>query len=98
MHHGPAVTLGKDNAAKYKSKLGLILFAVYSLVYSGFVFINTFNPKVMGTVLFAGLNVAVIYGIGLIVFAIVMGLIYNHLCTQMEVEMEALDATEEVKS
>jgi len=97
MHHGPAVTLGKDYAAKQKSKLGLILFAVYSLVYSGFVFINTFYPKLMGTILFAGLNFAVIYGIGLIVFAIVLGLIYNHMCTQMENEMEALNA-EEVKS
>ena len=94
MHHGPAVELGKEYATKEKSKLGLILFFVYSIVYAGFVFINTFWPKFMGLEVFSGLNVAVIYGFGLIVFAIVLGMIYNHICTKMENEMEA----QEVKS
>lgn len=84
MHHGPAAKLEEDHASAQKSKLGLWLFALYSLVYGGFVFINTIYPKVMETVVVAGLNLAVIYGFGLIVFAIILGLIYNHICTKLE--------------
>ncbi len=40
------------------------------------------------TVLF-GLNLAVTYGFGLILLAIVMGLAYNHFCTKKENELEA---------
>lgn len=84
MLHGEAVKLEKDEAADIKSKIGLILFAVYGLIYAGFVFINTLSPKTMGTKIIFGLNLAVVYGIGLIILAIVMGLIYNHYCTNLE--------------
>lgn len=84
MHHGPAAKLEKDNASEQKSKLGLWLFAFYSLVYAGFVIINTLSPKLMETEVCCGLNLAVIYGFGLIILAIVMGLIYNHICTKLE--------------
>ncbi len=82
--HGPAVQLGKDNASLAKTKLGLVLFAFYSLVYAGFVGINVINQKLMSTQICCGLNLAVIYGFGLIILAIVMGLIYNHICTGLE--------------
>ena len=38
----------------------------------------------MGIIVFFGLNLAVVYGFGLIVLAIVMGVIYNHVCTGYE--------------
>ncbi|MBL6990413.1 MAG: DUF485 domain-containing protein [Bacteriovoracaceae bacterium] len=85
--HGPAVELAEDKASDAKSKLGVYLFIVYSLVYAGFVIINTVSPKLMGIEMFMGLNLAVVYGFGLIILAIVMGLIYNHICTKMEDEM-----------
>ncbi len=87
MGHGPAVKLGKDNASPKKTKLGLILFAVYSVVYIIFVAINTVNPVLMETPVFLGLNLAVVYGFGLIILAIVMGLIYNQICTNWENKM-----------
>ena len=34
-----------------------------------------------------GLNLAVVYGMGLIVLAIVMGLVYNQMCTKKEDEL-----------
>ena len=37
--------------------------------------------------LFGGLNLAIVYGFGLIIFAIVLGLIYNYVCTKKEVEL-----------
>ncbi len=91
MNHGPAVELEKDNSAERKSKLGLILFFVYSLIYIGFVAINIANPKFMETKIIFNLNLAVVYGFGLIIVAIVMGLIYNHVCTKWENEMNPKD-------
>lgn len=84
MHHEPANIIETDNAASYKTKLGVILFIVYSFIYSGFVFIGLFIPELMGEKLILGLNIAVIYGIGLIVLAIIMGFIYNFFCTRKE--------------
>jgi uncharacterized membrane protein (DUF485 family) len=74
----------KKNKLNRKAKLGLYLFGVYSLIYATFVIINTLWPKLMGKIIFAGLNLAVIYGFFLIIFAIIMGLIYNRLCLKIE--------------
>ena len=87
MDHGPAAKLGVDHASDLKSKLGIKLFAVYSLVYIGFIAINVIEPVLMEKVIFLGLNLAVVYGMGLIFLAIIMGLIYNSICTRYEQEM-----------
>jgi len=87
MEHGPAAKLEKDNASALKTKLGVKLFFVYAIIYAGFVFINTLSPSTMEIKVFAGLNLAVLYGFGLIVLAIVMGTIYNWVCTGYEDRM-----------
>ena len=87
MGHGPAVKLGKDNASAKKTKLGLILFAGYCVIYAGFVAINIISPKMMGEIVFSGLNLAMVYGFALIFIAIIMGLIYNQICTNWENKM-----------
>ena len=93
--HGPAAKLGKDNASEWKSKLGIKLFFVYGLIYAGFVLINTFNRDLMKRDVFLGLNLAVVYGMGLIVLAIVMGVIYNHFCTKKEDELNKTEVAKE---
>jgi uncharacterized membrane protein (DUF485 family) len=85
--HGPAADWGVDNASDYKAKLGVYMFIVYVLIYIGFIVINVVSPKLMGVILFAGLNMAMVYGVGLIILAIIMGLIYNYLCTKKEDEL-----------
>lgn len=62
------------------SRNGLILFAVYLLFYGGFVFINAFDPASMEKTPVAGLNLAVLYGFGLIIGAVVLSAIYGMLC------------------
>jgi uncharacterized membrane protein (DUF485 family) len=84
MLHEPADVIATDNAAAYKAKLGVILFIFYTLVYSGFVVIGLTKPELMGLELIGGQNIAIVYGFGLIVLAIVMGFIYNYFCTKME--------------
>lgn len=67
----------EDDARNAKN--GLILFAVYVLIYGAFVVLNTFAPELMGAPM-AGLNLAIIYGFGLIVAALVLAAIYGVLC------------------
>lgn len=87
MLHEPSGVFETDNAAPKKAKLGVILFIVYTLIYSGFVIIGLTKPELMGLELIGGQNIAIIYGFGLIGLAIVMGFIYNYFCTRMENKM-----------
>jgi len=82
--HGPAAKLEKDHAADKKAKLGIYLFIFYILAYSGFVVIGLYDPDLMGVHVLGKQNLAIVYGYGLILLAIVMGLVYNVLCTRME--------------
>ena len=85
MLHEPAPrTQGQDKASAPKARLGLQLFIGYCVVYAGFVAINTMRPKALEAAGLFGVNLAVTYGFGLIVLAIVMGLIYNAACTRLE--------------
>ncbi len=77
MSHERATTAGKAPAFTYKRRLGVILFLVYALIYAAFVAVNLAAPAVMDATAFAGLNVAVIYGFGLIVLAFILALAYN---------------------
>jgi len=86
MAHGPAVKLGKDNAAAYKARIGISMFIVYTLTYFGFVVLNAVNPAMMEKV-YLGQTMAVLYGFFLIIFAFVLAIIYNHLCTAAEARM-----------
>ncbi|MFG0256209.1 MAG: DUF485 domain-containing protein, partial [Rhodopirellula sp. JB053] len=56
-------------ATQKASRLGLTLFIVYTLVYLGFVLLNAFAADTMDTVVVAGLNLAIVYGFGLIIVA-----------------------------
>jgi uncharacterized membrane protein (DUF485 family) len=59
---------------------GLILFAVYVVLYGSFVALNTFDPKLMARPFLFGLNLAIVYGFTLIVAAFVLAMIYAFLC------------------
>jgi uncharacterized membrane protein (DUF485 family) len=89
MLHKPAPDAGPDAASTYKTQVGLILFLIYGAFYAIFVIINTFDPTSMGQIVLAGLNLAVVYGFGLIILAIVMGLIYNILSSRVEDRMNS---------
>lgn len=91
MLHGPAVELGEDRASKKKSKLGIILFLFYASLYVIFIAIGLFKTDLMGVKVIFGLNLAVSYGIGLILLAIVMGMVYSFVCTKIENKMNKED-------
>ena len=84
MLHEPAAKQEKDAASDWKATLGIKLFWLYCVIYMGFVGIAVFSPETMNKTVLAGTNLAIIYGLGLIIFAIILGLVYNHLCTRKE--------------
>ena len=94
MLHKPASQAEKDNASDWKARLGIKLFWVYCAVYMLFVGIAVFATETMKIPVLAGTNLAVIYGMGLIVFAIILGLFYNHFCTKKEKEMNKDEGAE----
>lgn len=84
MHHGPSAPLEEDHSIDYKTRLGVILFIVYLIIYAGFVAIGVFVPAWLGIDIISGMTLAFVYGMGLIVLAILMGLVYNFFCTRHE--------------
>jgi uncharacterized membrane protein (DUF485 family) len=59
------------------NRIGLVLFAVYLVLYSGFVLLAAFSPESMEATPLAGVNLAIWYGFGLIVAAFVLALVYG---------------------
>jgi len=62
------------------ARYGLLLFVVYVLLYAGFMGLSAFEPQLMSRTPFGGVNLAIIYGFGLIVAALVLALFYMLLC------------------
>lgn len=71
---------------QFNTRLGLILFAVYLVLYLVFVLINAFAAGLMDTIVLAGLNLAIVYGFALIVIALVLALVYGVMCRREPVE------------
>ncbi len=97
MDHGPSTQWGEDKSTGYKTRLGIWMFFLYCAIYAGFVLINSLWPSLMAKS-FGSSNIAVAYGFGLIFFALVIAVVYNHQCGRAE-EMynkaELFDVAEE---
>ena len=70
-HHAPTIARN--------ARIGLWLFAVYLLLYGGFMVLNAFYPRRMAQPAFAGVNLAITYGMVLIIGAFVLALLYMFL-------------------
>lgn len=62
------------------ARYGLFLFIIYVLLYAGFMGLAAFEPQLMSRTPFGGVNLAILYGFGLIVAALVLAVIYMILC------------------
>jgi uncharacterized membrane protein (DUF485 family) len=89
MFHEPAPDFGTDPTSRYKTRLGVVMFIIYCVVYAGFVLVNVVDEgRAMQAIVVMGLNLAVVYGMGLIIFALILALIYNCLCTRKEKQLD----------
>ena len=66
------------------NRFGLILFAIYLTIYAGFVLINAIAPSLMESTPVAGLNLAILYGFGLIITAFVLSIFYGIVSGQRD--------------
>lgn len=62
-----------------KSNIGVLMTILYAIVYGGFVVLSVFFPTLMGIEALFGLNLAIAYGLALIIIAIIFAIIYNAL-------------------
>jgi uncharacterized membrane protein (DUF485 family) len=62
------------------ARYGMVLFVAYLVLYGGFVAVNAFNSDVMDTIIWQGVNLAILYGFGLILAAIALAMVYGWLC------------------
>ncbi len=77
----PSASRDSSNASiQHNRRLGLILFAIYSLVYLAFTLVNAFLPKVVEWTPMGGINLTTWWGLGLIGLAFLMSLLYGWLC------------------
>jgi uncharacterized membrane protein (DUF485 family) len=63
------------------ARLGIWFFAIYCILYAGFMGLTAFSFKTLAAPV-AGVNWAILYGMGLIVSALVLAVIYMILCTK----------------
>ena len=87
MGHGPVTEWQVEKSADFKSKVGLIMFAIYTPIYFAFIVIAVVNPKLMAMDI-GSLNFAIVYGFGIIILAIIQALVYNYICHRREVRVD----------
>jgi uncharacterized membrane protein (DUF485 family) len=63
-----------------RSRLGLIFFALYLTAYAAFVLCNTFQPQAMEEPGPSGIQWSVASGMGLILLAVLLSVVYGYLC------------------
>ena len=80
--HGPNPTNAAERpeTVARNARYGLVLFAIYLILYGGFVLLSAFAPEVMERTALSGVNLAILYGFGLIGAALLLALVYGWLC------------------
>jgi uncharacterized membrane protein (DUF485 family) len=90
MEHGPATEWQVEKSESYKSKMGIIMFAIFTPIYLAFILICVISPSTMGKDV-GSLNVAIVYGFGIIILAIIQAVIYNAICSNKEKHDHVVD-------
>ena len=66
--------------AARNARVGLWLFLAYVLLYAGFMGLSAFAYRWMKQTPLGGVNLAILYGFGLILAALAIALLYMWLC------------------
>lgn len=81
MLHGQNSVEEEDEAVvKRRSRIGLILLSVYSLLYFFFIIAYSFFSQQLSSVEIAGLPFSILYGFLLMAGAMVIASLYGWLC------------------
>ena len=74
-HHDPE----HPDIVSHNARWGLIFFFIYLILYALFVWMSAFRLELMAKPFLWGVNLAILYGMALIVAAFVMALLYMTL-------------------
>lgn len=74
------MTQRPNTSEDYNTRLGLYLFAAYSLFYLAFALTSAFNQSLSQWQPLGGVNLATWWGLGLIGLAFVLAMVYGVLC------------------
>jgi uncharacterized membrane protein (DUF485 family) len=96
MDHGPATEWQTEKSQDFNARLGIVMFAVFTPIYLAFILIAVISPTTMGKDV-GSLNVAIVYGFGLIILAILQAIIYNAICSNREKQDDVIDTKGEDK-
>jgi len=81
LDHGPAEQEPDDPATSARNaRIGMRLFLGYLLVYLSYVVLVAFRPDWMRLTPWRGVNLAVAYGLTLIIAAFLLSLVYGWMC------------------
>ena len=88
--HGTFVPHQDEGAGSSQrgTRYGRVLFLVYLLLYGGYVGITAFAPAMMRRTPLVGINLSVLYGLGLIAAALAMAVV-NHQVKAAQLCLEA---------
>jgi uncharacterized membrane protein (DUF485 family) len=75
-HGQPGGTPASPRRLPVASRLGLALFLVYVVLYGGFIGLVLVRPDLVALRPFGGVNLAITAGLGLIVVAFLLALVY----------------------
>jgi uncharacterized membrane protein (DUF485 family) len=80
----PSNTAADDHpeVSAANARAGLVLFFIYLAFYAGFMGLAAFAPEAMGRPVLAGVNLAITYGMGLILGALVIAALYMGACAR----------------
>ena len=79
----PATGDDHPDVSAANARAGLVLFFVYLAFYAGFVGLAAFAPAAMGQPVLAGVNLAITYGMALILGAFVVAALYMWSCARI---------------
>ena len=80
MHHSQnQVDDESDTSIAIRERMGMVLLAIFSTVYFGFIFLCAFANAWFASVTFWGVPATVWYGVGLIALALVIAGVYGRL-------------------
>jgi uncharacterized membrane protein (DUF485 family) len=82
LHLGDAPTSVEHDPAtdRRNARVGLVLFSLYTSAYAVFMVLCAFFPTIVQRKPVAGINVAILFGLVLIVAALLVALLYGWLC------------------
>lgn len=82
LDHGPSTHVETEDeiTSARNAKLGMKLFLLYLVFYAVYVGLAAFAQDKLRAAGILGLNVAVLYGFGLIIAALLLALVYAWVC------------------